>query len=495
MSTLSTHQLFDLRLNRAFALLRENRAYQYWLLAAITILAAGLRFYKLGEWSFWIDEIYTINRAQIHLSNPVTFLRNLPTTLWLPVSLILTEGFLKVLGVTEWNARIASNLIGIISIPILFFPVRKLIGSSVALILALLLAISPWHLFWSQNARFYTSLLLLYNLAAFAFFYAIERDRPIYLLIFYVLFYFSVSERLIAVFIFPVLLAYLAALWIFPYERPPGLRKRNILLLIVPLVALVLLDGLRFLLINSSIILDAIQDFGGQQFDDPLRLLVAIFYNISFPIVSLSMVAGLYSLIRKSRVELFFLLSAVVPVILFVLLNPFMFTKDRFVFMTLPNWFILAALAIRGIFSQTQGLGKLLALGMVVMLIAEASGTNLLYYHVNGGNRRDWRTAFEIIKENSLDGDIYVAWWPQFGPYYLGREIIPYKDVTPDSVVESGKRYWFVVDSETVWGNYPLIKWLQTHARLVEVLSLRMPEDDFNLRIYLYDPVRYNVSK
>ena len=42
-----------------------NSGLQYWLLAGITLLALILRFYKLGEWSFWIDEIFTVNRAQI----------------------------------------------------------------------------------------------------------------------------------------------------------------------------------------------------------------------------------------------------------------------------------------------------------------------------------------------------------------------------------------------------------------------------------------------
>jgi hypothetical protein len=39
-------------------------------LALITLLATALRFYKLGEWSFWIDEIFTINHAQLHYGNP-----------------------------------------------------------------------------------------------------------------------------------------------------------------------------------------------------------------------------------------------------------------------------------------------------------------------------------------------------------------------------------------------------------------------------------------
>jgi hypothetical protein len=151
-------------------------------------------------------------------------------------------------------------------------------------------------------------------------------------------------------------------------------------------------------------------------------------------------------------------------------LDPIMFTKDRYVFMTLPSWLILAAMAIEQLVSQTRGLGKLLSAGVVVMLLAEAGGTNMLYYHVNNGGRRDWRAAFEIMKEESRDGDVFVAWWPEFSPYYLGREIIPWNDIHPDKVLESGKRYWFLVDSETIWGNSEMHQWIMDPAELIEVL-------------------------
>lgn len=482
-------------LDHALTKLSEKPAYQFALLAAITLLAAALRFYQLGQWSLWIDEIFTISRAQTHFSDLSALLRNLPTTLWLPFSMIFTEWSLKAFGTTEWSARLASALIGIFSIPILFFPARKTMGSGAALILALLLAVSPWHLFWSQNARFYTALMLFYSLAAFAFFFAIEHNRPKYLLLFYVLLYFAASERLIAIFILPVILVYLAALSLLRIEKPPGLHRHSLLVLFAPMILMVLFDVVRYTITGSSITLFAIDAFAGQQFEDPARLFVAIIFNIGLPVIALALVGGLYLLLKKSRLGLFFLLSAMLPLVLLVLLNPIMFTKDRYVFMTLPCWLILAAITIKELVRQTQGLGKLLALAVIVMLVAEAAGNNLLYYRVNDGNRRDWRAAFEMIKERAVDGDVFVAWWPEFSPYYLGQEIVPWKDVKVETVLRSGKRYWFVVDSETVWGNMPLKVWLEQNGDLIDILYLRLPEDDFHLRIYLYDPNQHTAGQ
>jgi 4-amino-4-deoxy-L-arabinose transferase-like glycosyltransferase len=175
-----------------------NSGLQYWLLAAITLLALALRFFKLGQWSFWIDEIYTINHAQAHFSSLALILQHIPPHRnWVPISVISTASALNLAGTSEWSARLASVLIGVVSIPLLYFPIKRLFGVAVGLIAVLLLAVSPWHLYWSQNARFYTALLLFYTLALFAFFYGLERDRLRYILLFMLLSYHLIRYRVV----------------------------------------------------------------------------------------------------------------------------------------------------------------------------------------------------------------------------------------------------------------------------------------------------------
>jgi len=203
---------------------------QYVWLAVITLFAAALRFYRLGEWSFWIDEIFTINHALSHFSTTELLLKNIPPFRnWIPLSVIMDAQVLKLGGINEWSARLTPAIIGILTIPILYLPTRKIFGSHRALISVLLLAVSPWHLFWSQNARFYSALMLFYTLALFAFHFGIEEDKPGYLLIFFVLLYLAASERLSALFIFPVVLIYLVALWILKFDKPKGMNFRNLL--------------------------------------------------------------------------------------------------------------------------------------------------------------------------------------------------------------------------------------------------------------------------
>src|SRR5687768_2004205 len=175
--------------------LSDRSWFLYGLLFLIVLLGAVFRFYKLGEWSFWIDEIYTINHALAHFSTPQLILEHIPPSRnWVPVSVILAAQVLNMWGVSEWSARLASVMIGVISLPILFFSSRRIFGDWVALLAVLLLAVSPWHIFWSQNARFYTSLLLFYTLALFAFYLGLERNKPVYFILFYGLLYLAISE-------------------------------------------------------------------------------------------------------------------------------------------------------------------------------------------------------------------------------------------------------------------------------------------------------------
>jgi mannosyltransferase len=456
-------------------------------LVVVALLAAALRFYKLGEWSFWIDEIYTINHAVAHFSTPGLILAHIPPFRnWVPVSVILTAQALNVWGVSEWSARLASVTIGIVSVPILFFPIRQMFGKWVALIAVLLLAVSPWHLYWSQNARFYTSLLLFYSLALFAFHFGMERNKPGYFMAFYAILYLAFSERLFAFFIFPVIGVYLLALWIFQLEKPQGLTLRNILLIGLPILAGGAIELHSWIANGES---RFFADFGWfflYRNDDPIRLLGNISFNIGVPLMMLALFGGFLLILRKDRAGLLITVNAVTPLIILVAANPFIFTKDRYVFMILFSWIVLAAAAIHELISHTGELQKWLAIGVLALLLADAGGDALLYYRANHGNRAEWKTAFSIIEEQSQPEDIVVTYWPEFGPFYLDREFIQYEDIDVATLLNSGRRYWFVIDAETIRANPEVVSFLESDARLMDVRYLRTP-DDFYLRIYFYD--------
>ncbi len=463
---------------------------QYVCLFIITLLAAALRFYKLGEWSFWIDEIFTINHAVRHFSTLKLLLENLPPTRnWIPLSVIINAQVLKMGGITEWNARLVPAMIGILSIPILYLPTRKIFGSRIALIGLMLLAVSPWHVFWSQNARFYTSLMLFYTLALFAFYFGIEENKPMYLIVFWVFVYFAASERLSALFIFPVILVYFALLWILKFEQPKGMNSRNLLIITLPLFIGGVIELYSWIVNSESRFFGDFTWFLQYQIDDPFRLLVFVSNNFGIPLMVMAVFSGLFLVRNRSRIGLLMLMSAILPLLMLMLASLFIFTKDRYIFITLFCWIILACLGIDEIMSALQGNVKWLAAGMFFVLCLYAGNELILYYQANQGDRLPWKSAFGLVQERANKEDVVVAFWPEFSPYYLDHDIIGYQDLHLDTMLKSGKRYWFVVDSETISTNSKMKNWLEHNAALIDVWYLRRPENN-SLRVYLFDPLQ-----
>ena len=452
----------------------SNSTYHYLALTAILLFAAGLRFYKLGEWSLWIDELFEINSAQRAINEPVGLAR---------VSLLLTGIALNYLAVNEWSARLVPALMGVVSILILYFPVRKLLGPAIALLSAALLALSPWHLYWSQNARFYTTLILFYALAQFAFFFWLESDRLRYLILSGLLFGLAVMERWVALYFVPVVGMYFLMLIILRFEKPAGFRPRNLLLLV--LSALVV--GF-YILFGSDMLSEFYSLFIGYQ-HNPIRVLMSVIYDVGLPLFLTALLGGVYLILQKSRLGLYLLMSAVVPVALLVIMAPFTQTFSRYVFITLPSWIILGAFAAVQLFTQVRMQTKLLAVGVLLLLLVDPFSQNVLYYGFQNGNREDFKSAFALVQQQRTPEDTLVSTRPLVGTYYTGEEVISSEEVDLDQIVESGRRAWFVIDNRTFVSSQ-LQSWLDENTSLEGVYDVYLAGKVMMMRVYLYDPAR-----
>src|SRR5262249_43603501 len=137
----------------------------------ILIVALGLRLYQLGRANFWIDEVSSIEVAAQPFRDIVLNYRpgHHP---WrgaeqAPLALVVMHFFLSP-EVSAASARLPSALIGTLSVLALFWFTRRLLSTGVALLAALLLALSPLHVWYSQEARWYAQWLLLTILSYWA---------------------------------------------------------------------------------------------------------------------------------------------------------------------------------------------------------------------------------------------------------------------------------------------------------------------------------------
>jgi mannosyltransferase len=133
------------------------------LLVAI-LVGAGLRFYRLGGNSLWVDEFATLRLAT---QSPAEILRMSSSVNFIPpLYFLLVHGALRVLGDSEFALRFLSAVAGTCTIPVIWLLTREITSShSTAYITAALLALNPLHLWYSQEARPY-ALMLLFGCAA-----------------------------------------------------------------------------------------------------------------------------------------------------------------------------------------------------------------------------------------------------------------------------------------------------------------------------------------
>jgi 4-amino-4-deoxy-L-arabinose transferase-like glycosyltransferase len=135
-------------------------------------VALGLRLFRLGHQSLWIDELFTWYTAAVGQDVPVAhWLENVHGPLF-SLILHLWCGFA---GGSEWALRLPSAVFGAALVPVTGLVAARWLGREVAVPAAWLAAGSPFLVWYSQEARNYALLVLCAGLGALALFGQRER--------------------------------------------------------------------------------------------------------------------------------------------------------------------------------------------------------------------------------------------------------------------------------------------------------------------------------
>ncbi len=147
-----------------------NTKYVVWLaVVALMVLAALPRFYELGSPGFYGDEELTalVSRS-VSAGGPA----NMPSGM--PYHRAITHTYMNAVSARllgsdeELSYRVPAAIFGTLTVPMLFLLARPLVGSPAALLAAVLLAVSEWHIATSREARMYAPFLLFYIAALFS---------------------------------------------------------------------------------------------------------------------------------------------------------------------------------------------------------------------------------------------------------------------------------------------------------------------------------------
>jgi len=164
----------------------------------VVFLGLLLRIHQLGDESLWLDEGAGVRMARL---SPTEIIDEVGVKYHPPLYFLLLHGWIGLGGDSEFSVRLLSALIGTISIFLVYRVGRLIFNRASGTLAALLLCLSQFHIFYSQETRMY-SLLLLLTLASMYYFIRLIRGEN------------SISDK-VCYLIFSVLLLYTHNVGIF----------------------------------------------------------------------------------------------------------------------------------------------------------------------------------------------------------------------------------------------------------------------------------------
>ena len=392
------------------------------LVAGLTIVAAALRFWRLGRWGFDSDETFTLrDSVDLDRSNPRPLLYFLNHYLLGPV-----------LPLDEFGLRILPALFGALGIFALYFVSSRLVGKRAALFGALLLTFSGLHVYYSQFARYWSLVFLLSTVYPFAIYLGLrEHNRRMLAL--------GLVTCVLAVLAHPVSLLLVGGLapWILAtYLRPYPLVRlrsqrshRTIMWLGLFLVMLVAVVTTRFVPMLRGWI--SAHDTGQTTSEFLLHLpgkpglkqIVFLFGyvdSLTLPLVLTGALGIIWLWQRRDR-SLAFLMTCmlVFPITFLVLLSLRTPVGVFYLVPTIPIFFIGAGVFLDRLTAVDPGLRPRWLLPASVTLIIIAAGAPTLISQYRDGRRYDFRSAAHWLERRLAPGDVVFSDQFQVVAHYL----------------------------------------------------------------------------
>jgi 4-amino-4-deoxy-L-arabinose transferase-like glycosyltransferase len=152
-----------------------DRPTAYLLLSLITLASIFLRLYGLNS-ELWLDEIATLT-----IYREATFLQIISSFVSSNnhlLNTLLEKLTIALFGEQSWSVRLPAAFFGTLTIPAVYWLARQSLSRWASLGVALLLAVSYHHIFFSQNGRGYSAYLFFSVAATALLIKAWQEERP-----------------------------------------------------------------------------------------------------------------------------------------------------------------------------------------------------------------------------------------------------------------------------------------------------------------------------
>ncbi len=389
------------------------------------IIALCLRIIGLGQESLWADEFYTLQTAQ-HKSCAEVLAHVQSVDPHPPLYFLLIHVMISLFGSSDIALRLPSVLFGSLAVSCFYFVARLIFPRQplLAFLSAVLLLISPMHIWYSQEARPYAFLHFLEVIAIWACLVlgrGIREGSPDAKNISasFALVLFSTAALFTHYFSLFLVVSLLTMLLIYIWRkrRADSLLISTIVLMFIPFIVCLIQAKINY---TSGGGIDWLpDDFQLIHLIDVVRAPIAGPLYSPFPLYILFfilaagislMILGFIGLL-KSRVLLdskFFIINgllfcAIVPVLVSLIFRPIIFYGQRYLIISLP---FVHLLLVACFLSPKRRIKTVSAFLIGVILIGQIG-----YLAQNYGKRqkRLWDYAANFILDQSQDGDfIYM---------------------------------------------------------------------------------------
>ncbi len=416
----------DLNIENLKNVICNNRYAQ--MLIVLTIAAFALRFYNLGFNSIWLDEGSTLGFARQSLMGIWESTAGGEVN---PPLFHYIEHFMLAFGDSEIILRFIPALLGALTIPVFYFIGREVCGRMGGVIAAALLTFSSFHVYYSQDARAYTTMLFFFSIAVLFYLIALRSDSLKHWIIFGVFaslsfwthFYVFVA---VGILILHALIVKHEAI-LKDVKSVKTIVAGLVVFIIVSLPLIIVAMGLFFKVTSSAPTwgLSGLNVFT----QTILQITDGIYLAVIFGI--LAAIGCIFLLFKKDRRDYGYLmiLSLILPFIVSYILSSLMPMSPRYMIYILPFFFVSIAAAFCFI-PQNIDYKKVAAAAIAVLFVI--SIPYFMGYYTTY-TKNDWRGFSGQLSSITNEGDYVVVL-----PGYMSQPLNYYYSNSTDGTIQVG---------------------------------------------------------
>ena len=482
----------------------EQIKYTQLILVFVLITGAILRIYDLGNKSFWVDELLSIQSSK-DIVDVASFFADNTINAHPPLYFL----FLKIWSVFsdgEVYLRLLSVIFGILSILATYLLGRQFLEREASVIASFLVAISPFLLLFDREVRMYPQFVFFTLISLFFFIKALRENKNEYWVGFT---FFTVLNTYTHYHAFLVI----ASMWVFYFLRlktyKPLWKKALISQVVIAICFSFWMPSFLIHVEKWSVLGEGFERFPSifGLWVQPLYLFFS--YSLgqtllpwNLPIVipgilifMFTFFLGMKSFLKSSETLTFFSVFLFIPIFLSLLISNSM---PRYMAFLAPLFYLVIGRGISG-----MSLNRLKII--IVFIILITLGFSLRNYYQNRefhilANTDPWHEVGQYLKENYQRGDFVMSIGDNLPvSYYSGLKIVDLGDEPVRKLMElneSNKGIWLIVSNPAYKKQAEEgIRWMNGHYSLISEKSY-FHDPDFirKARFFRKDFLEYRVK-